>query len=339
MPRPVPSRGASRVEGPVAAGRVAAGGARGIRRRRGGRGARGPRGRRPGRPRPTSRSPACSRPPWRPSWCRSSSGPSGRWCGGGTGEGDRARVGQPPGALPRRGAPRRARLRGAGRPARARCSSSGTTTSTAGRRRSTPAPSSCPALRGRILDRDGGRPGRQPRQHRRDHRAPCPGRRPRPGRGGRARRGVRARARGRATSSAARGCAARTAPRRPRRAGPAPRRCRCRSPRTSTRPGRCRLVEQPERFPGLGVESRPVRVYPRPLGTSAAHVLGYLGQVRAEEVAARDRPRRRRPRRPGRARAAVRRRPARHPGPHRGLRRPPGPRDRRRLAHRAGARP
>ena len=44
------------------------------------------------------------------------------------------------------------------------------------------------------------------------------------------------------------------------------------------------LVEQPERFPGLGVESRPVRVYPRPLGTSAAHVLGYLGQVRAEEV-------------------------------------------------------
>ena len=44
------------------------------------------------------------------------------------------------------------------------------------------------------------------------------------------------------------------------------------------------LVEQPERFPGLGVESRPVRVYPRPLGTSAAHVLGYLGEVRAEEV-------------------------------------------------------
>lgn len=44
------------------------------------------------------------------------------------------------------------------------------------------------------------------------------------------------------------------------------------------------LVEQPERFPGVAVESRPVRTYPRPLGTSAAHVIGYLGQVRSEEV-------------------------------------------------------
>lgn len=44
------------------------------------------------------------------------------------------------------------------------------------------------------------------------------------------------------------------------------------------------LVEQPERFPGVGVESRPVRTYPRPLGTSAAQVLGYLGQVREDEV-------------------------------------------------------
>ncbi|HSO64285.1 MAG TPA: penicillin-binding protein 2 [Ornithinibacter sp.] len=44
------------------------------------------------------------------------------------------------------------------------------------------------------------------------------------------------------------------------------------------------LVEQPERFPGIAVESRPVRTYPRPLGTSAAHVIGYLGQLRAEEV-------------------------------------------------------
>ncbi len=44
------------------------------------------------------------------------------------------------------------------------------------------------------------------------------------------------------------------------------------------------LVEQPERFPGIVVESRPVRTYPRPLGTSAAQLIGYLGQVRADEV-------------------------------------------------------
>ena len=44
------------------------------------------------------------------------------------------------------------------------------------------------------------------------------------------------------------------------------------------------LAEQPERFPGVAVESRPVRDYPRPLGTSAAQVLGYLGPVRADEV-------------------------------------------------------
>jgi penicillin-binding protein 2 len=44
------------------------------------------------------------------------------------------------------------------------------------------------------------------------------------------------------------------------------------------------LVEQPGRFPGIAVESRPVRTYPRPLGTSAAQVVGYLGQVRAEEL-------------------------------------------------------
>jgi penicillin-binding protein 2 len=44
------------------------------------------------------------------------------------------------------------------------------------------------------------------------------------------------------------------------------------------------LVEQPARFPGVAVESRPVRVYPRPLGVSAAQTLGYLGQVRSDEV-------------------------------------------------------
>ena len=44
------------------------------------------------------------------------------------------------------------------------------------------------------------------------------------------------------------------------------------------------LVEQPDRFPGVAVESRPVRSYPRPLGISAAQALGYLGQVRSDEV-------------------------------------------------------
>ena len=44
------------------------------------------------------------------------------------------------------------------------------------------------------------------------------------------------------------------------------------------------LVEQPTRFPGVAVESQPVRVYPRPLGVSAAQALGYLGQVRSDEV-------------------------------------------------------
>jgi penicillin-binding protein 2 len=44
------------------------------------------------------------------------------------------------------------------------------------------------------------------------------------------------------------------------------------------------LVEQPERFPGVAVESRPLRTYPRPLRVSAAHTLGYLGQVTQTEV-------------------------------------------------------
>ncbi len=48
------------------------------------------------------------------------------------------------------------------------------------------------------------------------------------------------------------------------------------------------LVEQPGRFPGVEVGSVPVRVYPRPKGISAAHVIGYLGQVTAAEVARND---------------------------------------------------
>ena len=46
------------------------------------------------------------------------------------------------------------------------------------------------------------------------------------------------------------------------------------------------LVEQPERFPGMAVSSRPVRVYPRPGGVSAAHVIGYLGPATGAEVEA-----------------------------------------------------
>ncbi|GAA4407847.1 penicillin-binding protein 2 [Fodinibacter luteus] len=44
------------------------------------------------------------------------------------------------------------------------------------------------------------------------------------------------------------------------------------------------LVEQPGRFPGVAVAARPVRTYPRPLGTSAAQLVGYLGQVRTDEI-------------------------------------------------------
>ncbi|MGB3829449.1 MAG: penicillin-binding protein 2 [Ornithinimicrobium sp.] len=45
------------------------------------------------------------------------------------------------------------------------------------------------------------------------------------------------------------------------------------------------LVERPEDFPGVAVESRPVRAYPAK-GVNAAHVLGYLGRPSAEEVEA-----------------------------------------------------
>jgi penicillin-binding protein 2 len=48
------------------------------------------------------------------------------------------------------------------------------------------------------------------------------------------------------------------------------------------------LVEKPEDYPGIAVGSLPVRVYPGPRGISAAHVIGYLGQVTADEVEAAD---------------------------------------------------
>ncbi|MFQ6173339.1 penicillin-binding protein 2 [Oryzobacter sp. R7] len=44
------------------------------------------------------------------------------------------------------------------------------------------------------------------------------------------------------------------------------------------------LIERPDRFPGVAVTSEAVRVYPRPLGANAAHVIGYLGPARSEEV-------------------------------------------------------
>lgn len=46
------------------------------------------------------------------------------------------------------------------------------------------------------------------------------------------------------------------------------------------------LLEQPEKFPGVGVTSEPVRAYPRPDGALAAHLLGWVGPPSAEQVAA-----------------------------------------------------
>ncbi|MGG5260693.1 penicillin-binding protein 2 [Phycicoccus avicenniae] len=46
------------------------------------------------------------------------------------------------------------------------------------------------------------------------------------------------------------------------------------------------LVERPDRFPGVAVTTAPVRVYPRPAGAGAAQVLGYLGRVTPEDLAA-----------------------------------------------------
>lgn len=48
------------------------------------------------------------------------------------------------------------------------------------------------------------------------------------------------------------------------------------------------VLERPEDFPGVQVDSRPVRTYPAPEGINAAHVLGYLGRPTQEEVQAAD---------------------------------------------------
>ena len=44
------------------------------------------------------------------------------------------------------------------------------------------------------------------------------------------------------------------------------------------------VLERPEAFPGVAVESLPVRDYPAPEGVNAAHLLGYLGRPTQDEV-------------------------------------------------------
>ncbi|HSP61151.1 MAG TPA: penicillin-binding protein 2 [Ornithinimicrobium sp.] len=44
------------------------------------------------------------------------------------------------------------------------------------------------------------------------------------------------------------------------------------------------LLERPEDFPGIEVQTLPLRDHPAPEGISAAHVLGYLGRPTQEEV-------------------------------------------------------
>ena len=48
------------------------------------------------------------------------------------------------------------------------------------------------------------------------------------------------------------------------------------------------LLERPEDFPGVEVETLPLRDHPAPEGVGAAHVLGYLGRPTQEEVDASD---------------------------------------------------
>lgn len=45
------------------------------------------------------------------------------------------------------------------------------------------------------------------------------------------------------------------------------------------------LAERPDLYPGIGVEAVAVRSYPAPSGANAAHLLGYLGRVTEAEVA------------------------------------------------------
>lgn len=45
------------------------------------------------------------------------------------------------------------------------------------------------------------------------------------------------------------------------------------------------LLEQPEKYPGVGVVAEPTRTYPGPAGAAAPHVLGNVGRASADEVA------------------------------------------------------
>ena len=46
------------------------------------------------------------------------------------------------------------------------------------------------------------------------------------------------------------------------------------------------LLEQPEKFPGVGVATEPVRDYPEPVGALAPHLLGWVGPASADDVTA-----------------------------------------------------
>lgn len=46
------------------------------------------------------------------------------------------------------------------------------------------------------------------------------------------------------------------------------------------------VMEQREDFPGVTAEMTAIRDYPRPFGVNAAHLLGYIGPISAEELAA-----------------------------------------------------
>lgn len=45
------------------------------------------------------------------------------------------------------------------------------------------------------------------------------------------------------------------------------------------------ILERKEEFPGVSAEVQAVRAYPRPAGVNAAHLLGYLGPITADELA------------------------------------------------------
>ena len=45
------------------------------------------------------------------------------------------------------------------------------------------------------------------------------------------------------------------------------------------------LLEQPEKFPGVGVASEPDRSYPHPDGALAPHLLGWVARAGADDVA------------------------------------------------------